>query len=84
MRIILTSIFFTLLSSIKAHCRIKTLQREDDQMSSRFQMCSSTADLCSRRNTKNPERETKKKVRGCSIITLFIVVKLVTCKSKLN
>lgn len=36
----------TLLSSIEAHCRMKTLQRGVGQVSSRFQTCSRTADLC--------------------------------------
>lgn len=36
----------TLLSNREAHCRTKALQRETGQMSSCFQMCSKTADLC--------------------------------------
>lgn len=32
---------------MEAHCRTKALQREVGQVSSCFQMCSKTADLCS-------------------------------------
>lgn len=52
----------TLLSSMEVHCMMKAWQRGVGQMSSCFQMCSKTSDLCSGDTKENPRLVTIQRV----------------------